>query len=367
MRRRIGMAGDVAAVPAGESSSISAPISPRSFIDLMKPGVISLLQVTAMCAILAHDLIEWRAGRGFDAAVSATTCAIVFVGGLLTAGGANAINMWYDRDIDPIMRRTASRPIPSGAVSASAALSFGIAISIIGVVWFAIMTNAVAAFWAAFSILFYVFVYTIWLKRTSTQNIVIGGAAGATPPVIGWAAAMPAGSVSLANPLALASPLPWLLFLLVFLWTPPHFWALALYKSDEYAKVGVPMMPSVKGVDRTLVEMKVYSLLLVGLAAMPWLDPSVVGGEVAILWTVVALGLGIWYNLSVMAIDPREAKDKDGRIPSAFSSFMISMAYLALMFLGLVLVLMPTMLAMCCAAAGGLLIMERRVGRLRAG
>ncbi len=311
------------------------------YFALMKPNVIVLLQITALCAVLAHDLIEWRAGRGFDALTTIRTSVVVFVGGMLTAGGANAINMWYDRDIDPLMRRTALRPIPAGAVSENAALSFGVTISVIGVAWFAVLSNSVAAFWAGFSILFYVFIYTIWLKRSSTQNIVIGGAAGATPPLIGWAATLPPSAVSLANPLALGSPLPWLLFLLIFLWTPPHFWALALYKSDEYAGVGVPMLPSVKGADRTLIEMKVYSLLLIGLAAMPWLNPSEVGGVIAILWTAVALLLGVWYNLSVMRIDAREALDSKGRLPSAFASFFRSMLYLAYMFIGLVLVLAP--------------------------
>jgi len=311
------------------------------YFALMKPNVIVLLQITALCAVLAHDLIEWRAGRGFDALTTIRTSVVVFVGGMLTAGGANAINMWYDRDIDPLMRRTALRPIPAGAVSENAALSFGVTISVIGVAWFAVLSNSVAAFWAGFSILFYVFIYTIWLKRSSTQNIVIGGAAGATPPLIGWAATLPPSAVSLANPLALGSPLPWLLFLLIFLWTPPHFWALALYKSDEYAKAGVPMLPSVKGAERTLIEMKVYSLLLIGLATMPWLNPSEVGGVIAILWTAVALLLGVWYNLSVMRIDAREALDSKGRLPSAFASFFRSMLYLAYMFIGLVLVLAP--------------------------
>jgi len=311
------------------------------YFALMKPNVIVLLQITALCAVLAHDLIEWRAGRGFDALTTIRTSVVVFVGGMLTAGGANAINMWYDRDIDPLMRRTALRPIPAGAVSENAALLFGVTISVIGVAWFAVLSNSVAAFWAGFSILFYVFIYTIWLKRSSTQNIVIGGAAGATPPLIGWAATLPPSAVSLANPLALGSPLPWLLFLLIFLWTPPHFWALALYKSDEYAKAGVPMLPSVKGAERTLIEMKVYSLLLIGLATMPWLNPSEVGGVIAILWTAVALLLGVWYNLSVMRIDAREALDSKGRLPSAFASFFRSMLYLAYMFIGLVLVLAP--------------------------
>ena len=157
----------------------------KSLFSLTKPRVVVLLQITAMCAILCHDLIEFNK-------INRNTLEImfvVFVGGYLTAGGANCINMWYDRDIDPIMIRTSKRPLSVGEISPNKALLFGISISIIGTLWLLEMANEVAAFWALFSILFYVFIYTIWLKRTSVQNIVIGGIAGSTPPVIGWAAA----------------------------------------------------------------------------------------------------------------------------------------------------------------------------------
>ena len=157
----------------------------KTLFSLTKPRVVVLLQITAMCAILSHDLIEINK-------INSNTLEnmfIVFIGGYLTAGGANCINMWYDRDIDPIMDRTSKRPLAVGDISPAGALIFGIIISLLGTLWLIQMANEVAAFWALFSILFYVFIYTIWLKRTSTQNIVIGGIAGSTPPVIGWCAA----------------------------------------------------------------------------------------------------------------------------------------------------------------------------------
>ena len=238
----------------------------KSLFSLTKPRVVVLLQITAMCAILCHDLIESNKINQDTLEIM----LIVFVGGYLTAGGANCINMWYDRDIDPIMIRTSKRPLSVGDISPQKALLFGISISIIGTLWLLEMANEIAAFWALFSILFYVFIYTIWLKRTSVQNIVIGGIAGSTPPVIGWAAAegeldLVFGSTgdffnSIVN---IGGYMPWFMFLLIFLWTPPHFWALALYRSEEYEKVGVPMMPNVKGKERTLIEMKIYTILLV--------------------------------------------------------------------------------------------------------
>jgi protoheme IX farnesyltransferase len=324
----------------------SAPSLHRTLLTLTKPTVVVLLQVTALCAVLSHDLLEAGGFSKLDYAASFETIIIVFIGGYLTAGGANSINMWYDRDIDPIMERTANRPIPSGAISANAALIFGISISIIGVVWFNIMTNSVAAFWAAFSILFYVFIYTIWLKRTSTQNIVIGGLAGATPPVIGWAAAV--GNLSLSTDSVnsfinsifdLGSIMPWFLLLVIFLWTPPHFWALALYRSEEYEKVNVPMLPGVKGAKRTLVEMKIYTILLILLS---FLAPATMDGinfadSIYHIygWTIVAIS--IWYGSTVFKILPDEEKDSSGRIPSAARSFWVSMIYLALIFVVVVM------------------------------
>ena len=310
------------------------------WFQVMKPGVLSLLQVTAMCAILVHDLIQWNiAGRtDFDLVKTLETMGIVFVGGYLTAGGAHTFNNVLDRDIDPTMKRTAGRAIARGAISPTGGLIWALILSISGTFWLIHFANEVAAFWAVFSILFYVFIYTLWLKRTSVQNIVIGGAAGATPPLVGWAAAMGA-AVSIANPFDLGSPLPWLMFSLIFLWTPPHFWALALYRSDQYKEAGIPMMPWVHGPRRTLTEMRVYALILIGIAAMPWLNPSEVGELSAYLYTLIVLLLGIWYNQSVISININEPRDADGRIPSAARSFYISLSYLALIFISLVSVL----------------------------
>tara|TARA_B000000460_G_scaffold233763_1_gene193714 strand:+ start:84 stop:1118 length:1035 start_codon:yes stop_codon:yes gene_type:complete len=311
----------------------------RPYFSLTKPRVVVLLQITALCSVLVHDQL----GGGLDAN-TVRTMLVVFVGGYLSAGGANAINMWYDRDIDPLMTRTKDRAVPAGEVSANAALAFGIALSLLGVTWFATLANSVAAFWSAFSILFYVFVYSIWLKRSTPQNIVIGGIAGSTPPVIGWAAAEDGLTVATDSAQAmqeslldLGSPMPWFMFLLIFLWTPPHFWALALYRSEEYGRVGVPMMPNVKGPERTLREMKVYAIILLILSmnvpSYHELAESstfyfILGGNVALLT--------IWYANSVWRIDLEEERDPTGRLPTAARSFFVSMLYLALMFIVLV-------------------------------
>ncbi|MEC7098795.1 MAG: heme o synthase, partial [Candidatus Thermoplasmatota archaeon] len=226
----------------------------RVLIDLMKLRVVVLLQVTAVCAILVHDLLVRYGSVAGDRSWldTVTAVSITLVGGTLSAGGSNAINMWYDADIDPLMSRTAKRPIPSGEISPRAALLFGLLISTGGSAVF-LLAHWKAAFWSAFSVLFYVLVYTVWLKRRSPQNIVIGGIAGATPPLIGWAvAAAETGALAGMNPLDLGSPVPWMLFMLIFLWTPPHFWALALYRSGEYAKAKVPMMNEVRGSKSTL-------------------------------------------------------------------------------------------------------------------
>ena len=299
-----------------------------------------LLQITAICAVIVHDSMEGDFGSE-----SIQTMLVVLVGGYLTAGGANAINMWYDRDIDPKMSRTSGRAIPSGKVEADSALIFGILMSIVGVLWFYEMANEVAAFWSAFSVLFYVFIYSIWLKRTTSQNIVIGGIAGSTPPVIGWSASVESLSIStdsvaslLESVVELGSPMPWFMFFLIFLWTPPHFWALALYRSEEYAEVGVPMLPNVKGPERTLLEMKFYSILLIllSISAPTTLEEIQIEdwSYHVLSWTI--LGLGLWYASTVWRIDISEEPDETGRISSAANSFFVSMLYLALMFVVLV-------------------------------
>ena len=317
----------------------------KSLFSLTKPRVVVLLQITAMCAILSHDLIETNKINQSTLEVM----MIVFIGGYLTAGGANCINMWYDRDIDPIMTRTSKRPLSVGDITPKKALLFGIAISIIGTLWLLEMANEVAAFWALFSILFYVFIYTIWLKRTSVQNIVIGGIAGSTPPVIGWAAAE--GELELEFSSAhdfidsivnIGGYMPWFMFLLIFLWTPPHFWALALYRSGEYEKVGVPMMPNVKGKGRTLIEMKIYSILLILLSLTTplafqeksnWIELSDLDFNIS-LAVINSLILSIWYVLTVWKIN---INDENDIMPTASHSFFVSLTYLAVMFIILVL------------------------------
>ena len=323
-----------------DAADSTVKATPSDWFHMMKPGVLSLLQITAMCTILIHDLIVWNAaGRtGFDFIATLETMGIVFVEGYLTAGGAHSFNNVLDRDIDPMMKRTEHRAMARGAISPQAGFAWALFLSVAGTLWLIEFANAVAAFWAAFSIVFYVFIYTLWLKRTSVHNIVIGGIAGATPPLVGWAAAA-GDAVSISNPFDLGGFLPWLMFSLIFLWTPPHFWALALYRSEQYKEANIPMMPWVHGPQRTLIEMRVYALLLIGIAAMPWLNPAEVGELAAYVYTLIVLVLGIWYNQSVISINIFEPRDADGRIPSAARSFYISIQYLALMFVSLVCVL----------------------------
>jgi protoheme IX farnesyltransferase len=219
----------------------------RDWITLLKPRVLSLVVYTGVIGLIVAPV-----HMNPVLAITAILCITI------AAGAASAINMWYDRDIDAIMKRTASRPIPAGRITPNAALGYGIFLSCFSIVLMALATNLVAAFILAISIGFYVFIYTMWLKRRTPQNIVIGGAAGAFPAVIGWAAAT--GSISL---------LPILLFIIAFVWTPPHFWSLALYASGDYERAGVPMLPVVKGARHTRWNVFVYTLILVASSLAP--------------------------------------------------------------------------------------------------
>ncbi len=239
---------------ATPSSSIdlaeTGPVSgqAKDYVALLKPRVMSLVVFSGFAGLLvAPGTIH-----PFLAAVAVLCIAV-------GAGAAGAINMWYDRDIDAIMMRTRGRPIPMGKVPASEALSFGIILSLFSVALMALAVNWMAAALLAGAILFYVFIYTIGLKRRTPQNIVIGGAAGAFPPMIGWAAVT--GGVSVES---------LVLFALIFLWTPPHFWALALYRLRDYEKASVPMLPVVSGVRNTKIQMIVYSAILLPVAIAPW-------------------------------------------------------------------------------------------------
>jgi heme o synthase len=219
------------------------------YIELMKPRVMSLVVFTALVGLV-------RAPVPMHPVVAFTALLCIAVG----AGAAGVLNMWYDADIDARMARTAGRPIPRGRVMPGEAAGFGFTLAVFSVVSLGLLVNVLAAALLAFTIFFYVAIYTVWLKRSTPQNIVIGGAAGALPPVIGWAAA--AGGLAIE---------PLVLFLIVFLWTPPHFWALSLYRADDYARAGVPMLPVVAGAAETRRQILYYTLVLAPVGVAPWL------------------------------------------------------------------------------------------------
>ncbi len=317
------------------ASSVPHPGTLNVMMQLMKLRVIVLLQITALCAILVHDSLARHGLLDVERTWDQTlwVSLITVVGGTLSAGGSNAINMWYDADIDPHMRRTMNRPVPLGHATPQFALLFGSIIAVLGCSLF-LLVSVKAAFWSAFSVLFYVLVYSMWLKRRTPQNIVIGGLAGSTPPLIGWAATA-GDSIASTNVFDLGSPIPWMLFFLIFLWTPPHFWALALYRSGEYGKVNVPMLNEVKGAEHTLLQSKMYCVLLLMLGSVPCFWPE---SGLPLLWAFVSGGLTLWYAASVWAIDPHEPFDENGRMPKAAKSFFRSLFYLGWMFLSLVVI-----------------------------
>jgi protoheme IX farnesyltransferase len=218
------------------------------YVALLKPRVMSLVIFTALVGMLA-------APGHMHPVMAFTSLLCIAVG----AGASGALNMWYDRDIDAVMSRTAKRPIPSGRISPSEALTFGLVLAFFSVFVLGTLVNWFAAALLAFTIFFYAVIYTMWLKRWTAQNIVIGGAAGALPPVVGWVAAT--GSLAVE---------PWLLFLIIFLWTPPHFWALALYRNEDFVRAKLPMMPVVAGPDSTRLQILLYTVVLVAVAIAPW-------------------------------------------------------------------------------------------------
>jgi len=273
-------------------------------VTLTKPRIISLLLVTTVAPMFMTD-------RGLP---SPMLVVWVLIGGYLMAGGANAINMWFDRDIDDRMTRTRLRPIPAGRLTPAQGLLFGVSLGAIAFWIFWNQVNPLSAWLALGGLLFYVLIYTMLLKRNTAQNIVIGGAAGAFPPLVGWAAMT--GGLDLAAIY---------LFAIIFYWTPPHFWALALIKQGEYAKAGVPMMPVVKGEERTKWEMLIYTLLLLPLTVMP-----AVFGALGPFYAVAAVLLGgrlLWYCIALL----REA----GVTPTAWKMYRYSLLYLFLLFLAM--------------------------------
>jgi protoheme IX farnesyltransferase len=288
-----------------DATAASRRASPGDYLEILKPQILLLIVITAVSAM-------GFAAHGWPG----TWLLVATVTGLcLTSGGSSVLNHWYDRDIDRRMSRTANRPVAAGRIAARDALVIGNALGLAGVLWLGILVNWPAALWALAGFLCYVLVYTVWLKRRTPQNIVIGGAAGAIPPLVGWAAVT--GRTDLA---AVA------LFLIVFLWTPPHFWAIAIMLEDDYEAAGIPMLPNVAGREATARQITVYAALLLAASFLP-----VFLGELGVLYAAAAALLGgrfLW-----LAVDLMQKPD----IPAARRTFRFSLLYLALLFVAMAL------------------------------
>ncbi len=291
-----------------EVAALRPDSSVGDWVSLLKPRVLTLVVFTGLIGLLIAP------GRLHPVLAAAAVLCIT-----VAAGAAGTINMWYDRDIDAIMRRTQRRPIPAGRIAPDEALAFGVTLAIASVLVMYLATNLAAASVLALSIAFYVFVYTIWLKRRTPQNIVIGGAAGAFPPVIGWAAVT--GSVDL---------MPLLLFAIIFFWTPPHFWSLSLFASGDYARAGIPMLPVVAGARETRRQIVLYTLVLVPVSVLPWAL-----GYTGALYGIAALALGLVFLFAAVRV-VRDRQDEAGvsltRDAPAKASFKFSILYLFLLF-----------------------------------
>ena len=288
----------------------------RDYVALLKPRVMSLVVFTGLAGLLVAP----GSLHPFLASVAVLCIAVA-------AGAAGAINMWYDRDIDAIMARTRRRPLVQGRVDPSECLAFGVVLTVFSVMLMGLALNWLAAALLAAASFVYVFIYTLWLKRRTPQNIVIGGASGAFPPMIGWAAVT--GSLSLE---------PLVLFALIFFWTPPHFWALALYRNSDYERAGVPMLPVVAGEKSTKRQILLYSLLLLPLAPAPALL-----GTAGALYGVVALLLGLLFLAGAVAIWRAPSGEATNR--AAKRLFAFSILYLFLLFALLILDRQPGLLA----------------------
>ena len=295
-------------------ASPTVPMTPalpaewRDFLALTKPRVMTLVVFTALCGLLAAP-VHIHPVLGF------TAILCIAVG----AGASGALNMWYEADLDAHMKRTRGRPLPAGRMDRQAALHFGVALAVGSVVLMGLAINLLSAAILAASILFYVLIYTVWLKRRTPQNIVIGGAAGAFPPLIGWAAAT--GRIDL---------LPVLLFLLIFLWTPPHFWALSLFVSTDYAAAGVPMLPVVAGIRATRRQVFLYTLPMAAAAIAPW--PL---GLTGAIYGLTAGLLTAWFVLLAVRVGMSREADQ-ARMKPERALFKFSILYLFVLFGALV-------------------------------
>ena len=290
------------------AAPLTLPADWRDFLALTKPRVMTLVVFTGLCGMLVAPV-------GIDPVLGFTAILCIALG----AGAAGALNQWYEADIDGKMKRTQGRPLPAGRMERGSALHFGVGLGVFSVILMGLANNLVAAFILAVSILFYVLIYTVWLKRRTPQNIVIGGAAGAFPPLIGWAAAT--GDVA---------TLPVLLFLLVFLWTPPHFWALALFMKTDYAAAGVPMLPVVAGERSTRTQIGLYTIPMAIAAIAPWALglTGAVYGWVAVATTAV-------FAAMVVQVATRRTQPGDTMRPEK-RLFAYSILYLFIIFGALV-------------------------------
>ncbi|MBN8809765.1 MULTISPECIES: heme o synthase [unclassified Sphingomonas] len=290
------------------SATVTLPADWRDFLALTKPRVMTLVVFTGLCGMLAAP-VPIHPVLGFTAILCIA----------LGAGAAGALNQWYEADLDAKMKRTQKRPLPAGRMDRQSALHFGVGLAGFSLVLMYFAINLAATIILAASILFYVFVYTIWLKRRTPQNIVIGGAAGAFPPMIGWAAAT--GDVTL---------MPVLLFALIFLWTPPHFWALALFVKTDYANAGVPMLPVVAGERSTRIQIGLYTLPMILCAAAPW----PLGFTGPIYGIVAAVMSGLFLAMAVQ-VAIRRSEPEDMMVPEK-RLFKFSILYLFIVFGALV-------------------------------
>jgi protoheme IX farnesyltransferase len=295
-------------LPRANSRTPTHPVSEafaRDYFDLMKPRVMSLVVFTALVGLVVAPA-HVHPVTGF------TALLCIAVG----AGAAGALNMWFDADIDALMTRTAGRPIPRGRIQPTDALGFGVTLAVGAVIVLGLLVNYLAAALLAFTIFFYVVVYTMWLKRLTPHNIVIGGASGAFPPVIGWVAAT--GSIGIE---------PMLLFVIIFLWTPPHFWALSLFRVNDYARAGVPMLPVVSGKGKTRRQILIYSLLLAPTAVFPW----PLGFAGATYGAVAAATGAVMVLLALQVLMAEDVGERPARRLFAFSILYLFMLFAALL------------------------------------
>jgi protoheme IX farnesyltransferase len=292
------------------ASTAATSATAMDFVRLMKPRVMSLVVFTAFVGLVTAPV-------GMHPIAAA--CAVLAVA--LGSGAAGALNMWYDADIDALMARTVTRPVPAGLVRAEDALAFGLIMSILSVTLMALAATPLAAGLLAFSIFFYAVVYTMWLKRSTAQNIVIGGAAGAFPPVIGWAASTGDAPTD-----------AWILFGLIFLWTPPHFWALSLWTSKEYARAGVPMLPVTRGAKATRLQILIYTLVVAPFGLLPAFTG--LGGLIYLVVSAIGGATFLWCAFRVFFSRAGDA-DAPADMRRAKQMFGVSILYLFALFAAL--------------------------------